>query len=256
MPQTSPLVIQAQGLTVAFGGNTAVNNISLDFNAGEILGLIGPNGSGKSTFMNAITGVVPATGNVQVFGKELTLETPSALRKLGVSRTYQAPQTYLKLTCLEDVLLSTSDRQYTGIFAALLRRKTMLRHEQERWKIAMEAIEWVGLGPIATSKVSSLTYGQRRLLELARAVAARTPALLLDEPSAGLNATETEVLAGYLKELHKAGISILIVDHKVDFLNSICDRIAVLNIGSLVMVGTVEQVWNDARVIDAYLGVD
>lgn len=256
MPQASPLVIQAQGLTVAFGGNTAVNNIDLDFNAGEILGLIGPNGSGKSTFLNAITGVVPATGNVQVFGKELTLETPSALRKLGVSRTYQAPQTYLKLTCLEDVLLSTSDRQYTGIFAALLRRKTMLRHEQERWKIANEAIEWVGLGPIATSKVSSLTYGQRRLLELARAVAARTPALLLDEPSAGLNATETEVLAGYLKELHKAGVSILIVDHKVDFLNSICDRIAVLNIGSLVMVGTVEQVWNDARVIDAYLGVD
>ena len=120
----------------------------------------------------------------------------------------------------------------------------------------MEAIEWVGLGPIATSKVSSLTYGQRRLLELARAVAAHTPALLLDEPSAGLNATETEVLAGYLKELHKAGTSILIVDHKVDFLNSICDRIAVLNIGSLVMVGSVEQVWNDARVIDAYLGVD
>ncbi|MEY4164831.1 MAG: hypothetical protein RL419_673 [Actinomycetota bacterium] len=248
------VILSTEGMTVRFGGNTAVNNVSLELNSGEVLGLVGPNGSGKSTFLNAVTGVVAAEGKLSIFGEQIPLGNANALKKAGISRTYQAPQTYLKLTCLEDVLLSTSDRKYTGIAAAILRPFTTLKHERQRWAIAEDALEWVGLRHLADTKVAQLTYGQRRLLELARAIAGRTSTLLLDEPSAGLNAAETEVLGEYLKKLHAAGVSILIVDHKVDFLNSICDRIAVLNVGNLVTVGTPDTIWNDARVVDAYLG--
>lgn len=248
------VILATEGMTVRFGGNTAVNNVSLELRSGEVLGLVGPNGSGKSTFLNAVTGVVPAEGRLSIYGQQIPLGNANALKKAGISRTYQSPQTYLKLTCLEDVLLSTSDRKYTGIAAAILRPFATLKHERARWAIAEDALEWVGLRHLADVKVAQLTYGQRRLLELARAIAGKTSTLLLDEPSAGLNASETEVLGEYLMKLHAAGVSILIVDHKVDFLNSICDRIAVLNVGNLITVGTPENVWDDSRVVDAYLG--
>ena len=247
-------ILATEGMTVRFGGNTAVNNVSLELKSGEVLGLVGPNGSGKSTFLNAVTGVVAAEGKLSIYGKQIPLGNANALKKAGISRTYQAPQTYLKLSCLEDVLLSTSDRKFTGIAAAVLRPLATLKHERARWAIAEDALEWVGLRHLADVKVAQLTYGQRRLLELARAIAGKTSTLLLDEPSAGLNGAETEVLSEYLMKLHAAGVSILIVDHKVDFLNSICDRIAVLNVGNLITIGTPGTVWDDARVVDAYLG--
>jgi len=247
-------ILATEGMTVRFGGNTAVNNVSLELKSGEVLGLVGPNGSGKSTFLNAVTGVVPAEGKLSIYGQQIPLGNANALKKAGISRTYQSPQTYLKLTCLEDVLLSTSDRKFTGIAAAVLRPLATLKHERARWAIAEDALDWVGLRHLADVSVANLTYGQRRLLELARAIAGKTSTLLLDEPSAGLNASETEVLGQYLMKLHAAGVSILIVDHKVDFLNSICDRIAVLNVGNLITIGTPDTVWDDSRVVDAYLG--
>ena len=247
-------ILATDGMTVRFGGNTAVNSVSLELKSGEVLGLVGPNGSGKSTFLNAVTGVVPAEGTLSIYGQQIPLGNANALKKAGISRTYQSPQTYLKLTCLEDVLLSTSDRKFTGIAAAVLRPFATLKHERARWAIAEDALDWVGLRRLADVKVAQLTYGQRRLLELARAIAGKTSTLLLDEPSAGLNASETEVLSEYLMKLHAAGVSILIVDHKVDFLNSICDRIAVLNVGNLITIGTPDTVWDDSRVVDAYLG--
>ncbi len=248
------IILATEAMTVRFGGNTAVNNVSLELKSGEVLGLVGPNGSGKSTFLNAVTGVVPAEGMLSIYGQQIPLGNANALKKAGISRTYQSPQTYLKLTCLEDVLLSTSDRKFTGVAAAILRPFVTLKHERARWAIAEDALDWVGLRHLADVKVAQLTYGQRRLLELARAIAGKTSTLLLDEPSAGLNASETEVLGEYLMKLHAAGVSILIVDHKVDFLNSICDRIAVLNVGNLITIGTPDTVWDDSRVVDAYLG--
>jgi len=248
------IILATEAMTVRFGGNTAVNNVSLELKSGEVLGLVGPNGSGKSTFLNAVTGVVPAEGMLSIYGQQIPLGNANALKKAGISRTYQSPQTYLKLTCLEDVLLSTSDRKFTGVAAAILRPFATLKHERARWAIAEDALDWVGLRHLADVKVAQLTYGQRRLLELARAIAGKTSTLLLDEPSAGLNASETEVLGEYLMKLHAAGVSILIVDHKVDFLNSICDRIAVLNVGNLITIGTPDTVWDDSRVVDAYLG--
>ena len=249
-------VLVAEGIAVAFGGVRAVDGVSLSVREHEILGLVGPNGSGKTTFLNALTGVVPATGSVQVRGRRVGLGAPGRVRRLGVVRTYQAPQTYEHLSCLEDVLLSTPDRARTGLASACLARPAVNAHERARWDAAERALARVGLGALAEEPTSRLSYGQRRLLELARAIHAEPGILLLDEPSAGLDAAETEQLAGHLRALQDEGVSMLLVDHKLDFITGLCDRVAVLELGRLVAVGPAATVFEDQRVVDAYLGVD
>jgi len=221
----------------------------------EILGLVGPNGSGKTTFLNALTGVVPAGGYFEVGGQPVPLGTPGRSRAVGVLRTYQSPQTYDHLSCIEDVLVSTSDRKLTGVLAAWFLRPLVVRREQARWAVAVDALTRVGLGQFAETPAARLTYGQRRLLELARAIAAGPRVLLLDEPSAGLDAAETDQLSGYLKGLRDEGVALLIIDHKLDFIIDLCDRVAVLEQGHLVAVGDADTVFEDQRVVDAYLGV-
>ena len=159
------------------------------------------------------------------------------------------------MSCVEDVLLSSSDRRLTGITAAWFLRPFMLRRERVRWRRATEAMERVGLADRAEHPTARLTYGQRRLLELARAIAANPRVVLLDEPSAGLNAAETEQLARHLERVRADGVTILLVDHKLDFVTSLCDRIAVLELGRLVAVGRADDVFSNERVVDAYLGV-
>ena len=143
----------------------------------------------------------------------------------------------------------------TGLTASWLLRPGMLRHERERWRAGADALARVRLGHLAEEPTARLSYGQRRLLELARAIAARPRILLLDEPSAGLDASETDVLAQHLRRLRAEGVAILVVDHKLDFLTGLCDRIAVLELGRLVAVGDADTVFSDQRVVDAYLGV-
>ncbi|MBM3659770.1 MAG: branched-chain amino acid ABC transporter ATP-binding protein/permease [Actinobacteria bacterium] len=248
-------VMRAAGIHVSFGGVRAVDGVDLDVREGEILGLVGPNGSGKTTFLNAVVGVVPASGYLEVGGMQVPLGTPGRSRGVGVLRTYQAPQTYDHLSCIEDVLVSTSDRKYTGNLASWFARPIVNRHERERWGVAVDALTRVGLGDLAEVPASRLTYGQRRLLELARAIAAGPRVLLLDEPSAGLDAAETDQLASYINDLRDEGVSILLVDHKLDFITGVCDRVAVLEQGRLVAVGDADTVFEDQRVVDAYLGV-
>jgi ABC-type branched-subunit amino acid transport system ATPase component/ABC-type branched-subunit amino acid transport system permease subunit len=248
-------VLEAEDVRVRFGGVLAVDGVSLTLRANEILGLVGPNGSGKTTFLNALTGVVPATGSVRVMGRPVRLGRPGRARARQVLRTYQSPQTYEHVSCIEDVLLSTSDRRLSGISAACLLRPPTLRHERERWHRANLALERVGLVGLAEQTTARLTYGQRRLLELARVIAAEPSIVLLDEPSAGLNAAETAQLARHLEGVRADGVTILLVDHKLDFVTSLCDRIAVLELGRLVAVGRPDDVFADERVVDAYLGV-
>ena len=180
---------------------------------------------------------------------------PGRARRAGLLRTYQAPQTYDHLSCVEDVLLSTADRQRTGMLSSWFLRPSVLRHEQERWRRASEAIVRVGLGAHAETPAGRLTYGQRRLLELARAIAAQPRVLMLDEPSAGLDDAETAQLAGYLRDLRDEGVSLFVIDHKLDFITGLCDRIAVFELGHVVAVGDAATVFQDQRVVDAYLGV-
>ena len=248
-------VLEAVEIRVSFGGVRAVDGVSLDVLDGEILGLVGPNGSGKTTFLNAVVGVVPASGYLEVDGQAVPLGTPGRSRAVGVLRTYQAPQTYDHLSCIEDVLVSTSDRRYTGIVASWFVRPVMLRRERARWAVAVDALTRVGLGSLAEAPAARLTYGQRRLLELARAIAAQPRVLLLDEPSAGLDVSETEQLSSYIKDLRDEGVSVLVIDHKLDFITGLCDRVAVLEQGRLVAVGAADTVFEDQRVVDAYLGV-
>jgi ABC-type branched-subunit amino acid transport system ATPase component len=229
--------------------------VSLDVRDGEILGLVGPNGSGKTTFLNALVGVVPARGTFEVDGEPVKLGAPGRSRKAGVLRTYQAPQTYDHLSCIEDVLVSTADQKYTGLFASWFLRPLMIRKERERWAIAVDALQRVGLGELAEEPAGRLTYGQRRLLELARSIAGQPKVLLLDEPSAGLDVSETDALSGYLHDLRAEGVSLLVIDHKLDFITGLCDRVAVLELGHLVAVGDAQTVFEDQRVVDAYLGV-
>jgi branched-chain amino acid transport system ATP-binding protein len=254
-PTVTPL-LDAEDIRVQFGGVRAVNGISLALYDGEILGLVGPNGSGKTTFLNALSGVVDADGSLSVAGERVKLGQPGSIRRFGILRTFQAPQSYDYLTCLEDVLLSTPDRHLTGLTASSFARPPMNRHERARWDAANAALERVGLGDLADEPTTRLSYGQRRMLELARAVNAEPRALLLDEPSAGLNATETAQLGVHLLRLRDEGIPILLVDHKLDFITSLCDRVAVLELGELVAVGRADTVFADQRVVDAYLGVE
>src|SRR5215218_3656942 len=222
----------------------------------EILGLVGPNGSGKTTFPNALTGVVPASGSVRVRGTPVRLGRAGRVRALAVVRTYQTPQTYEHLTCIEDVLLSTADRPLTGITPACLGRLAVVRRDRARWEAAARALEQVGLIELAEEPSARLSYGQRRLLELARAINAQPEILVLDEPSAGLDSAETDELVAQLRRLQGDGVSMLLVDHKLDFITSLCDRVAVLELGRLVAVGPAATVFEDQRVVDAYLGVD
>ena len=250
-----PAILKAADIKVSFGGVRAVDGVSLDVLDGEILGLVGPNGSGKTTFLNALVGVVPASGSYEVGGVPVKLGIPGRSRRLGVLRTYQSPQTYDHLSCIEDVLVSTSDHKYTGILSSWFLRPLMLRRERARWAVAVDALTRVGLGDLAEQPAGRLTYGQRRLLELARSIAAQPTVLLLDEPSAGLDVSETDELSGYLQDLRREGVSLLVIDHKLDFITGLCDRVAVLELGHLVAVGDAATVFEDQRVVDAYLGV-
>ncbi len=249
-------VLDAADIGVQFGGVRAVDGVSLSVLENEILGLVGPNGSGKTTFLNALSGVVPAAGSLRVRGEPVRLGRVGRVRALAVLRTYQAPQTYDHLTCIEDVLLSTADRSRTGMVSASFERLGVVRRDRARWEAATLALERVGLTPLAEESTARLSYGQRRLLELARAINGQPRILLLDEPSAGLDASETDQLVEHLRRLQGEGVSMLLVDHKLDFITSLCDRVAVLELGRLVAVGPSATVFEDQRVVDAYLGVD
>lgn len=248
-------MLSAEGITVTFGGVTAVNEVSLELAADELLGLVGPNGSGKTTFLNAVCGVVPARGRLSIGGRTVRLGHPRASWRAGVARVFQAPQTFTQLSCLENVLLSSADQSLRGVGGAWLARPGMVRHERARWAKAVEALELVGLGEMATAPSSLLTYGQQRLLELARALVGEPRVLLLDEPSAGLNDAETMSLGHLLRDVRAGGVALLVIDHKVDFLDLLCDRIVVLELGSVIAEGTPDVVWRDRRVMSAYLGI-
>jgi ABC-type branched-subunit amino acid transport system ATPase component len=248
-------MLEASGISVSFGGVRAVQQVSLTVDAREIVGLIGPNGSGKTTFLNALTGVTPATGALRFDGRSLRLGHPERIRRAGMLRMFQTPQTFTELSCIENVLLSSPDHRATGLAGSWLVRPWMWSTEKPRWAAALTALERVGLADRAEAPASVLTFGEQRLLELARGMAGRPSLLMLDEPSAGLNDAETRNLAELITEVRDSGVAVLVVDHKIDFIDGLCDRIVVLELGSVIVEGTPADVWRDQRVVDAYLGV-
>jgi ABC-type branched-subunit amino acid transport system ATPase component len=249
-------LLEATGVDVRFGGVRAVNGVALSIGRAEILGLVGPNGSGKSSLLNALTGVVPATGALTVNGVAVRLGKPAESRNAGVLRTYQTPQIYTDLSCVENLLLAVHPRRCMGFTTAILARHAMLKAERTRWTKAAAALERVGLSDLVEAPAAGLAYGERRLLELARAIAGEPKVLMLDEPSAGLNESETALVSTILAGLRDDGVTLLVVDHKIDFVTGLCNHIAVLAGGEIIARGEPADVWSNAHVVDAYLGVE
>jgi ABC-type branched-subunit amino acid transport system ATPase component len=248
-------VLEATDITVRFGGVTAVDHISLTVHDHEVVGLIGPNGSGKSTFINAITGLVPADGTLRIDGEAVRLGREGCVSRKGVLRTFQTPQVHDDLTCLENVLIGLPERDLRSLGAAWFRRVAMMNQERQRWDRAFEALEFVGLSAAQDVLAGALSYGERRRLELARVYFGRPQLLLLDEPAAGLNQSETRGLVELLIRWRDlGGPALLIVEHKIDFLESLCHRMIVLELGKQIAAGEPAAVWADPKVIDAYLG--
>ncbi|GGM71066.1 ABC transporter ATP-binding protein [Thermopolyspora flexuosa] len=247
-------MLEATDIRVKFGGNTAVDGVSLRLGRGEVVGLVGPNGSGKTSFLNAICGIVPATGSLTLRGVPVPMGRPLKVRAAGLSRTFQTPQVFDDLTCVENVMLSGERFRRTGFLGATLGRRRMLRDEHERTERARRALATVGLDGMWDRPAKGLAYGQARYLEIARALAGEPAVIALDEPSAGLNAEETNRLAELLRSVSEQGVSLLIVDHKIEYLSRICDRIDVLELGRLIASGPPERVFQDPAVIEAYLG--
>jgi len=248
-------MLEVTGLSVAFGGVRALTDVSLTVDEGRFVGVIGPNGCGKSTLLNAITGVVPSAGSVRVDGVEVPRGRPLAANRAGVARVFQAPQMFDALSVLENVAVGCRPHDHIGVLRSLARRRSMWREEHDRWTAAATALEQVGLGGLGTVAVAELSYGQQRLVELARCLAARPRVLLLDEPSAGLNDHETDALATQLQDLHATGLTVVMVDHKIDVVDRLCERVVVMETGRRIAEGTPAEIWADPRVVDAYLGV-
>jgi len=254
-PTRAPF-LRCQEITVRFGGVLAVDGVSLEVESGgEVVGLIGPNGSGKSTFVNAVTGLVPvARGSVEVEGSPIRLGQPGAIARHRVFRTYQTPQIAPMSTCLDNILVSSPDRRLRGYFGAWLARPWMYKVEKERWRKGCAALERVGLSARANHIAGGLSYGERRRLEIARAIVAEPRLLLMDEPAAGLNTTETEQLAELLVGLTGDGLSLVVIEHKIAFIERLCQRVVVLELGHQIATGAPQDVWSDPAVMDAYLG--
>jgi len=248
-------VLRARGIGVEFGGVRAVDAVGVDVGRGEVVGVIGPRGSGKTTLLDALTGLVPAGGELTVGGVRVRLGSPERSRRAGLVRTFQAPRPVRALTCLENVLLATSDARHRGLLAAWLLRPLLARAEHERCLVARDALDRVGLGEWPDRGAGALTHGERRLLDIARGIAARPRVLMLDEPSAGLNLRETDALSLLLHSVAADGVALLVVDHRIDFVDALCDRVTVMETGRVVAEGPPPSVWRDRRVMDAYLGV-
>ncbi|MGW7075650.1 ABC transporter ATP-binding protein [Streptomyces sp. NPDC054871] len=247
-------VLDAKGVTMRFGGLTAVRSVDLTVNSGEIVGLIGPNGAGKTTFFNCLTGLyIPTEGEVRYKGTVL----PSKSFKVtaaGVARTFQNIRLFANMTVLENVLVGRHTRTKEGLWSALLRGPGFHKAEAKSKARALELLEFVGLADKAEHLSRNLPYGEQRKLEIARALASEPGLLLLDEPTAGMNPQETRATEELVLAIRDMGIAVLVIEHDMRFIFNLCDRVAVLVQGEKLVEGSSETVQQDDRVIAAYLG--
>jgi len=253
--QTDPL-LEINAVSKSFGGVRAVRDLSFSLTPGTITGLIGPNGAGKTTLFNLITSVFPAdSGTIRFCGESTRRDRINELVKKGIARTFQNVELFESMSVLENILVGQHTRTRCGILGSMLRPPWVRREEQNARENAAKLLEFVGLSDVAEKKCGDLPFGWQRLLELARALAARPKLLLLDEPAAGLNIVETARLGELIRKIQGTGVTILLVEHDMSLTMEVSDKIVVLDQGAKIAEGPPREVQADEAVIQAYLGV-
>ncbi|MCX6043621.1 MAG: ABC transporter ATP-binding protein [Chloroflexi bacterium] len=249
-------LVEVNAISRNFGGLKAVNQVSFAIQSGEIFGLIGPNGAGKTTLFNMMTGLTPpSSGQVLYEGQDIARLSPHRIAQRGIARTFQNIRLFGNLDALQNVLIARHIHMHSNLWASMLGLPGARTEERQARIRALELLDLVGLADRANETANSLPYGDQRRLEIARALALEPRLLLLDEPAAGMNPNEKQVLSDFIRQIHaEFKLTVLLIEHHVPLVMGLADRIAVLNFGQLIAIGDPAQVKSDPVVIEAYLG--